>query len=658
MCQKSGRVPPEPSWYPFAWIAEIANVSEAEVLRMVGLDGYMMIRYLSVCFRVSLFLSFFGLVVLVPVYSSASSKYSDWNRFTLANIPNDPAAQQLWVPVVFSYVFAAYYCYLMHAEYKNFMEKRLQYLKEGDTDTPIQTYYTVMVEHLPAPLRSAEPLFAFFEKLFPGDVYSVEVTLDLKELDSMVNYRREVRDKLEKMVALYESSNRRERPLVWFPPNELTFSALNPAPRSGLAWLFGVSVYDGIDHYSNLLDALNDKVAMLQHTDQRNIRSKASSNSSRGGESSTDRISRVPVEGDWTPQSGPETASLQTCNRHNSDVEMGLGFESTGNPLLGSLKQQREVQGQDPGQGQPEGITAIESGESKRKKSDGRIGRAMLDVGVKVVGSAAKLADSSVGSLAKEAKLATSGTFKGVMQATRTLELLTFGANYKTSTTAFVTLKSRVANCSAHQMLLSHGFYTMVVKAAPNPKDIIWDNVSTPERQIAMRRSIADVTLMVGALFWSIVVGFITACSNLESLSKEFVWLQLYQNTDLYALLNSYLAMGALLVLLSALPAIFDLIARNYECMKLESEIQNVIMSRYFYYQLANVFVALGLGSIASSLHEILSKPASILTILGAALPSFSTYFTNLVIVKTFTAVPLEVCASPPPRLTCYCVSV
>jgi hypothetical protein len=39
---------------------------------------------------------------------------------------------------------------------------------------------------------------------------------------------------------------------------------------------------------------------------------------------------------------------------------------------------------------------------------------------------------------------------------------------------------------------------------------------------------------------------------------------------------------------------------------------------------------------------QILSQPASILTILGKSIPSFSLYFTQLVVIKTFTAVPIE----------------
>lgn len=38
----------------------------------------------------------------------------------------------------------------MQKEYINFMNKRVLYLSQGDADTPVQTYYSVLVENIPA----------------------------------------------------------------------------------------------------------------------------------------------------------------------------------------------------------------------------------------------------------------------------------------------------------------------------------------------------------------------------------------------------------------------------------------------------------------------------------------------------------------------------
>jgi hypothetical protein len=243
---------------------------------------------------------------------------------------------------------------------------------------------------------------------------------------------------------------------------------------------------------------------------------------------------------------------------------------------------------------------------------------------------------------ASEAQFAASGAFRGFIEAMRTLELLTLGAYERTSSTGFVTMKTRVARSSAFQMLLSHSHFTMKVTPAPNPKEIIWENVSIPLQQVKVRRAIANAIFIIGAIFWSVIVGAITAIANMDSLAQEYTWLQKYQDRLWFQLLNNYLAVGLLLLLLALLPILFNLAARSYEGTKLESEVQNSIMTRYFYYQVANVYVAVGLGSIANSIHEILQTPREILSILGTSIPSFSIYFTSLLMIKCFTAVPIE----------------
>lgn len=35
-------------------------------------------------------------------------------------------------------LYVGYFCYLLQGEYKNFVDKRLLYLIEGDPDTPVQ----------------------------------------------------------------------------------------------------------------------------------------------------------------------------------------------------------------------------------------------------------------------------------------------------------------------------------------------------------------------------------------------------------------------------------------------------------------------------------------------------------------------------------------
>lgn len=255
--------------------------------------------------------------------------------------------------------------------------------------------------------------------------------------------------------------------------------------------------------------------------------------------------------------------------------------------------------------------------------------------------------------------IVSTGAVKGTIAAVRTAEILTLGALYNTSSTAFVTFNSRVAKAISYQMLLSQEHYLMTVKMAPNPKDVLWGNVSTPEVQIQQRVMVADAICVFGALFWSYIVSSIYSVSNLDTIAKFIPSLKAYKGTVVYDQAGQYLALLILLIMLISLPLIFDTMSRYYEKLKLESDIQKSIMSRYFYYQLANVYVTICSGTIVGSFTLILRRPETIVSILGENLPQVSIYFANLIIVRTLLGLPLEM-LRPWPLLnllsvkTCY----
>jgi hypothetical protein len=733
----TNRVPGKPSLYPLAWISKINEVSEPELLEMVGLDAYMCLRFITVCFRTACFTSFFGLLVLVPIYHNTyGTPLHGWDRCTIRNIPEDPTASRLWAPVFMCYIFAGFFCQLMYIEYKNFVGKRVEYLVKGDFDTPDQTYYTVMVEKVPSALRSGPMLAAFFERLYPGEFHSVELALDLHDLEATCAKRRRVRNKLEKHVALCWATH--QRSIVWKRP-----STLPDFPRavvqSRIAQDIGYEIVDAIEYYAKELALLNNSVRSMQkiYFDQRqrldeleeyrleqikrhfdehtkDLQFKVGEVGSRfagylkGGnyqaslnnmddddanrdETLSNMIDKrrnsllpslSPIMQRFTSPTGnnnksgagdsaknsssssngaegkksfkPSAAAIAALRDNDDNEDAGPGVDSVENSSTKSsmsiklLPVKQTLSDNDlrkSAQQSRDSQRESESNRESRGSNDERMSQAkkVFDQGREMIKNVAK---SGMEELTKEgvktAEFAAKGALRGMLEATRALELLTFGAQYRVSSTAFVTFKSRVAKATSQQTLLSSEYYSMEVKPAPNPRDIVWENVSIPQSQIFLRTSIADGTLIVGALFWSIVVTFIYAISNLETISRAIPSLRKYSNTQVYSFANSYLAILLLLILLAILPFIFDFIARSYEGLKTESEIQNSIMTRYFYYQLANIYVAVGLGSVANSLHSILANPSSLMIILGASVPTYSIFFANLVIIKTFTAVPVE----------------
>jgi hypothetical protein len=191
--------------------------------------------------------NFSGLLILLPTYSTVWTPLVEWDKYTLMNVlagENLGPKYRLWLTATFGYIFAAYFCQLLFVEYQNFSKQRLHYLAQADLgkasdhpETLPQKYYTVMIERIPAHLRSAEKLYEYFEELFPGDVFTVEVALDLRGLNSLISQRKRIRDRLEKAIALYVATA--QRPTVSIKTGAIT---IFPDESIGLPSGLGISV--------------------------------------------------------------------------------------------------------------------------------------------------------------------------------------------------------------------------------------------------------------------------------------------------------------------------------------------------------------------------------------------------------------------------------
>ncbi len=550
-------------------------------------------------------------------------------------------ARTLWLPCIFAYVFSFYFCYVMYNEYRVFLSKRIQYLLKGDSDTHPQTYYTVMIEKIPVALRNPKVLKSFFSRLFPDDVYSIEFAVDLKEIDVLCAERAKMRYQLEKSLAVLEATS--ERPMVLIKSTVYSNSGdssgdalKQPLPQT-TGWLWsslGYIKYDAIDHYYYQLTMLNKSIEQLQEV----YISKINDSNQVGGEHDTnDVVGRVEVSILHAHKKVSNFFSFFSFNNKNNDENDDQEADLLRNDTISNIKPFAGLKpiaiSNNPLRHQsldPENKSDSGDNEGLQLKNNDKNG-------IKTIQSIAKSGFSAVTNVTKS-------TLHGILEASRTLELLTVGAYYNVSSTAFVTFSSRVTVCQAQKLLLSHGFAKLRVKAAPNPDDVIWTNLTIPEKQYQARRHLANIFFMFGAISWSAVITCITAISNLESLSnqKGFHWLRPLRSNQFFIFVNNYLALGLLLIILAFLPALFNLSAVNYEGYKVVSEVQNIIMTRYFYYQIANIYVSVGFGSITSGITQIINNPGNILNVLGYYIASFSVYFANLVVIKTFTGLPVE----------------
>lgn len=180
------------------------------------------------------------------------------------------------------------------------------------------------------------------------------------------------------------------------------------------------------------------------------------------------------------------------------------------------------------------------------------------------------------------------------------------------------------------------------VSAAPEPRDLVWQNVKKPLAQTQLHHNIGLAATIFCLLFWSAPVTLIQAWANVGNLAK---WIPMVVRLNelsptIYSFLTSYLPVLALMGLQACLPYIFQGMAQGYEGHKTKSAIQRVVLNRCFSYQLASFYVTVLSGSLWDSLAEIKENPSQLVDILAGSLPKANVYFLSFVLARACSGIP------------------
>ena len=130
--------------------------------------------------------------------------------------------------------------------------------------------------------------------------------------------------------------------------------------------------------------------------------------------------------------------------------------------------------------------------------------------------------------------------------------------------------------------------------AAPDPRDVIWPNVTREARGERLRRLATTAALGVLLVVWSGFVSAILSLANLKELEVVFPALRRLDESTYFtrsaaARLPTVIQLG----LFNLLPVLFELAARAYAGQKSSFEVQRSVLDRYFYFQLVNVFMTI-----------------------------------------------------------------
>ena len=193
---------------PLGWVSGVIRASWSTVRKVGGLDSYMFLRYVRLCFRITLTSAIWGMILLWPVYASSDGGAEGWYFLSMANLSQ--GSSKLWMPTIYIWFQTFYVLFLMSEEYKHYLECRVDFLARGEGKVNCQQHmYSLIVERIPHELRSDRALYDYFNRLFPRKVHSTAVVLNLPELERMSQQRNRVLRRLEKSMVSLEVTGKR-----------------------------------------------------------------------------------------------------------------------------------------------------------------------------------------------------------------------------------------------------------------------------------------------------------------------------------------------------------------------------------------------------------------------------------------------------------------
>eukprot|EP00548_Thalassiothrix_antarctica_P001027 CAMPEP_0194131254 /NCGR_PEP_ID=MMETSP0152-20130528/2063_1 /TAXON_ID=1049557 /ORGANISM="Thalassiothrix antarctica, Strain L6-D1" /LENGTH=710 /DNA_ID=CAMNT_0038825983 /DNA_START=1149 /DNA_END=3281 /DNA_ORIENTATION=- len=208
---------------------------------------------------------------------------------------------------------------------------------------------------------------------------------------------------------------------------------------------------------------------------------------------------------------------------------------------------------------------------------------------------------------------------------------------------AFVVMKTFTASTIAIQSMHSSKPGSMQVVTAPEPRDVLWDNISVSKGAMRTRSYLGQALVLLLIGFYVVPIALVSLLVSESALVSSSA--RLNQLDQASAFFSSAIAMVqpiCIVILQQLLPPLFIAIGKT-EGLVSFSEVQMRAFSRYFLFQVVNVFLVTTIaGSIFDTLAIIVDNPETMFEMLGNSLPRMSSFFITFVTMKTFLGLGVE----------------
>ncbi|KAF9907784.1 hypothetical protein BX616_000327 [Lobosporangium transversale] len=191
----------------FGWIPKLISTTENEVLKCVGLDAVMLLRFYHMSMKLFFCLMIPGLLVILPVnYFSTRDGHDPtdpddgFDEWSLLQKVQGTSLLYLMTQFTFTWVFSLITLYMIWQTFEGYIIIRRDYILDRVRSI---THRTVMVIGLPPKLQKDRALATFYESLGAGEVESAYVCRYVELLKRKIEQRAHALMELEGAYTSY-----------------------------------------------------------------------------------------------------------------------------------------------------------------------------------------------------------------------------------------------------------------------------------------------------------------------------------------------------------------------------------------------------------------------------------------------------------------------
>ncbi|TRM57425.1 hypothetical protein BD626DRAFT_213405 [Schizophyllum amplum] len=217
---------------------------------------------------------------------------------------------------------------------------------------------------------------------------------------------------------------------------------------------------------------------------------------------------------------------------------------------------------------------------------------------------------------------------------------------FRATETAFVTFEKMSSAQMAVQAAHAPAPLQTVTKPAPEPRDIVWSNMTPSRGSLLTRDSFVMALMGLLLFFWVIPTSALASLLSYKEIKKTLPWLArlIDRNETVQAIVQNSLPSAAIITLNALLPFLLEALtyAQGYRA---RSWIEYSLLKKYFLFLLINVvFIFLLASTYLQLVMDLANSPAKIPEKVAQALHAGRArhFFLSYVILQSLGVMPLQ----------------